>query len=112
MAVRLLTPRCINGSSIHPVPCCCSEAGTMALSRPDITNSMLERKHSAASQIAENPGKKILTNCPSCMQGLGRHRDLKLEPVHLAQELALVTGGKHWKKTLKKFLEKSEVIPF
>ncbi|MCX5880906.1 MAG: FAD-linked oxidase, partial [Deltaproteobacteria bacterium] len=35
------------GYCVTPVPHCCSEAGTLSLSRPDISNAMLERKRRA-----------------------------------------------------------------
>jgi Fe-S oxidoreductase len=54
--------------------------------------------------------RKILTNCPSCIQGLGRQP--KLVPVHLAEELALLLGGENWPKAFKEMVKSCEVIPF
>ncbi|NOX34093.1 MAG: DUF3683 domain-containing protein [Deltaproteobacteria bacterium] len=110
-AVALLNS-CCKGGAIQKIPCCCSEAGTMALSRPDISNALLERKKIAIKkETGENP-IRILTNCPSCLQGLGRHRRPKLKPIHLACELAFIKGKKNWEKKFKQLLLKNKVITF
>jgi FAD/FMN-containing dehydrogenase/Fe-S oxidoreductase len=85
--------------SVQSVPHCCSEAGTLSLSRPDITDSMLHRKRAALSEaIGEGQKATVLTNCPSCVQGLGRSRDLGVEPQHTAVALAEKLSGHEWKK--------------
>ncbi len=88
-----------HGFDVTPVPHCCSQAGTLALSRPDISHNMLIRKQEAFTlvedRISQNAPAKMLTNCPSCVQGLGRLTGV--EPVHLAEELAVAMGGSHWK---------------
>lgn len=38
----------------------------------------------------------IVTNCPSCISGLGRNRDLGVKPQHLAVMLARSLGGENW----------------
>ena len=83
------------GWSAIAVPHCCSEAGTLALSRPDIADAMRERKL-AALQVATGGknGMPILTNCPSCLQGLGRNvPGAGVRPRHLAVECAERAGG-------------------
>ncbi len=102
------------GADIHPIPFCCSEAGTMAMSRPDISDSMLKRKRSAIDAFRENHNgvKRILTNCPSCLQGLGRCDSTKIEPVHLSVELAARTGGPQWQMELADLVRHSTVIQF
>jgi len=92
--------------TVTPVEHCCSEAGTMALSRPDITDSMLHRKREAISDCLEHAGsrKVILTNCPSCVQGLGRSRDLGIEPMHMTVAIAEKISGSNWKE---RFLEQA-----
>ena len=56
---------------VETVPHCCSEAGTLALSRPDITDAMLHRKRGAlAEALGDRRGATVLTNCPSCVNGL------------------------------------------
>jgi FAD/FMN-containing dehydrogenase/Fe-S oxidoreductase len=93
-------------SVVTAVPHCCSEAGTMALSRPDITDSMLQRKREAISACLDKSGDRgvILTNCPSCVQGLGRNRDLGIHPLHTAVAIAEKLTGKEWKQ---RFLEQA-----
>jgi FAD/FMN-containing dehydrogenase/Fe-S oxidoreductase len=74
--------------SVTAVPHCCSEAGTLALSRPDITDSMLHRKRDAITELLHGKENSvILTNCPSCVQGLGRNLDLGIEPQHIVVAL-------------------------
>jgi FAD/FMN-containing dehydrogenase/Fe-S oxidoreductase len=84
--------------SITSVPHCCSEAGTLSLSRPDITDSMLHRKREAFGEVLNGEKATVLTNCPSCLQGLGRSRDLGIKPVHIAVVLAEKHSGPEWKK--------------
>jgi FAD/FMN-containing dehydrogenase/Fe-S oxidoreductase len=83
---------------VEAVPHCCSEAGTLALSRPDITDAMLHRKRAAFGEaLHERPrGATVLTNCPSCVQGLGRNAALGVEPKHLAVAIAEKLSGPGW----------------
>ena len=99
---------------LHQVPHCCSEAGTMALSRPDITNALRERKGEAIDELGRQlpETKKILTNCPSCIQGLGRNRSKLMQPKHIAVDLAEKTGGKNWTRELSELLRSSESVTF
>ncbi len=100
------------GMAVTFVPHCCSEAGTMALSRPDISHSMLMRKRKALENARPEKGTRILTNCPSCIQGLGRHTGLNIIPVHLAQELAFLMEGEQWVQTFKSLAAKGETVHF
>ncbi len=85
--------------SVQAVPHCCSEAGTLALSRPDITDAMLHRKREAfVEAIGEAKKATVLTNCPACVQGLGRSRDVGVEALHIAVALAEKVSGAEWKK--------------
>jgi D-lactate dehydrogenase (cytochrome) len=84
--------------AVTPVPHCCSEAGTLSLSRPDITDSMLHRKREEFIQILSGEKSTVLTNCPSCLQGLGRNRDLGIKPMHIVVALAEKHSGAEWKK--------------
>jgi len=98
---------------VTAVPHCCSEAGTLALSRPDITDSMLHRKRDAVMEVMHGKGKAvILTNCPSCVQGLGRNLDLGIEPRHIVVELAELKSGAGWMNIMRKQAEKGLVISF
>jgi len=102
---------------IHPIPFCCSEAGTMALSRPDITHNMLDRKLKAVKEQTQDKPGTVLTNCPSCLQGLERLEKQGIKPVHLAVELAVElervsAGGKKWQARLKDHLKRVKAVPF
>ncbi len=84
---------------VQAVPHCCSEAGTLSLSRPDITDSMLHRKREAfVEAIGEGNRVTVLTNCPACVQGLGRSRNVGVKPLHIAIALAEKLSGSEWKK--------------
>ncbi|MDL2286580.1 DUF3683 domain-containing protein [Desulfococcaceae bacterium OttesenSCG-928-F15] len=99
--------------NLTATPHCCSEAGTMVLSRTDITNRMRIRKHKTLERAMKNMEASptvLLTNCPSCIQGLGRNMDLGLIPRHLTEELALSIGGTAWEEELKGLLAGSECI--
>ncbi|MGW8390208.1 DUF3683 domain-containing protein [Pseudoduganella sp. HUAS MS19] len=61
---------------------CCGESGTFAAARPDISTQVRFRKEqemvSGADKLRADGFKgdvKILTSCPSCMQGLSRYND-------------------------------------
>ena len=96
------------------VPHCCSEAGTLALSRPDITDAMLHRKRAALDEaLHERPGAQVmLTNCPSCMQGLGRHAALPVEVRHVAVQLAEAASGRHWEEAFRARARKATAVRF
>ncbi len=86
----------------------------MAMSRPDIANALRERKGDAISNTREQApeARKILTNCPSCIQGLGRNRSNLMQPRHIAVDLAEKTGEKTWRPELKGLLQNSESVTF
>jgi FAD/FMN-containing dehydrogenase/Fe-S oxidoreductase len=61
---------------------CCGESGTFGISRPDIATQVRYRKEGemekGAAKLREDgfTGEvKILTSCPSCLQGLTRYND-------------------------------------
>jgi len=61
---------------------CCGESGTFAASRPDIATQVRFRKEAEMRQGAERARAdgfagevKVLTSCPSCLQGLHRFDD-------------------------------------
>ena len=68
-----------------PVPLsdrCCGESGTLAATRPDISTQIRFRKEEEIRKGAEalrsdgfDGELKILTSCPSCLQGLARYND-------------------------------------
>jgi Fe-S oxidoreductase len=80
---------------------CCGEAGTFAVARPDIASQVRWRKQqeieSGLKKIAGASGKKILTACPSCHQGLSRYRlDTGVESEYIVVELARHLLGEDW----------------
>jgi Fe-S oxidoreductase len=101
-------------SSVEAVPHCCSEAGTLTLSRPDITDKMLHRKQDAFREARqEHPGRSVvLTNCPSCVQGLGRNQPLGFEALHLAVALAEKLSGPDWLERFRLQAAKARAIQF
>jgi Fe-S oxidoreductase len=100
--------------SVEAVPHCCSEAGTLALSRPDITDKMLHRKQDALTEVLHGKpgGATILTNCPSCVQGLGRNSPLGVEPLHVAVALAEKLSGPNWFEAFRRQAERAHAIQF
>jgi FAD/FMN-containing dehydrogenase/Fe-S oxidoreductase len=100
------------GANAVPTPFCCSEAGTMALSRPDITSAMGRRKREVIEEAMTNGTRTILTNCPSCIQGLSRQELDGLRPRHILLQLALTKGGAPWRDELKALTATANVITF
>jgi FAD/FMN-containing dehydrogenase/Fe-S oxidoreductase len=91
---------------------CCGEAGTMAVSRPDISTQLRFRKQEelakdiAALDAAAFGRTRVLTACPSCLQGLMRYRKLGngLKADYLVIELARHILGEDW---MKEYVEKA-----
>jgi FAD/FMN-containing dehydrogenase/Fe-S oxidoreductase len=87
---------------------CCGEAGTFALSRPDIASQVRFRKQEELHKgIRALPGEdrardgnvKILTACPACQQGLSRYReDTGLDTDYIVVELAKRVLGDRWQQ--------------
>ena len=91
---------------------CCGEAGTFAVSRPDIASQLRFRKQEslqeAASQQlnghASSDKVKILTNCPACQQGLSRYaEDTGMDTDYIVVEMMKALHGDQWQTT---FVEK------
>lgn len=102
------------GGAPAVVPHCCGEAGTLAMSRPDISGKMFDRKEDALREaLTRHPARKtILTNCPSCLQGLGRQEALGVRVSHLAVALAETVGGPDWPREFERLTRTSEVVTF
>ncbi len=100
------------GGRVEAVDHCCSEAGTLALSRPDIAAAMFERKRriltSRVSGAPEVP--QLVTNCPACLNGLGRQRVGSCR--HIAAAMADAVGPVDWKRRAAAQLAGSELIRF
>ncbi len=99
-------------NSIVSVPHCCSEAGTLALSRPGITGQMLDRKRDALQAAMDANRRTVLTNCPSCIQGLGRNRDLGIQPKHIVVELAQKHAGEAWRSQFEAIARHATAVRF
>jgi FAD/FMN-containing dehydrogenase/Fe-S oxidoreductase len=80
---------------------CCGESGTLAVTRPDVATQVRFRKQ---EEIVRNVGRlqqegkiKLLTSCPSCLQGLHRYRDdVPIEADYIVVELARNLLGEAW----------------
>jgi len=96
------------GQSVALSDRCCGEAGTFAISRPDIATQVRFRKEEELranlSQLigreqASDREVQLLTSCPACQQGLGRYQDeTGLAPRYLVEELALRQLGEGWQQ--------------
>jgi Fe-S oxidoreductase len=102
------------GGTPAVVPYCCGEAGTLAMSRPDISRKMFDRKEDALREtLIRHPARRtILTNCPSCLQGLGRQEALGVTVSHLAVSLAEAVGGPNWPREFERLTRTAEVVTF
>jgi FAD/FMN-containing dehydrogenase/Fe-S oxidoreductase len=89
---------------------CCGESGTFAVSRPDIATQVRFRKEEEMRKGAEQIRSvqttngedftgdvKILTSCPSCLQGLSRYNhDSGTEADYIVVEMARHVLGENW----------------
>jgi FAD/FMN-containing dehydrogenase/Fe-S oxidoreductase len=121
------TVKALIGETVLESERCCGESGTLGVTRPDISTQVRFRKEeelqanvqelrgmvAAASQVpsglqadaiktlpSANQNVKILTSCPSCLQGLSRYgNDLNnglLEADYIVVEMANQILGKDW----------------
>jgi hypothetical protein len=101
--VRALLP----GHSVRKSERCCGESGTLGVTRPDIATQIRFRKEQelgrdeAALRASGHTGNvKVLTSCPSCLQGLSRYADdLQgglLEADYIVVEMARRLLGATW----------------
>lgn len=102
----------IFGNKPLTAPNCCGEGGTMALSTPQISNALRERKKNNFSSIIDKKDHvTILTTCPSCVQGLSKiNNRLSVQGKHLAIHLAETFLGKNWKKDFIKSAIKNDGV--
>nr|WP_047395380.1 FAD/FMN-binding oxidoreductase [Chitinibacter sp. ZOR0017] len=85
---------------------CCGESGTFAVARPDISTQVRFRKQEemekGAAKLRADAGNdkapvKILTSCPSCLQGLNRYNDdAGTEADYIVVEIAKAVLGQNW----------------
>ena len=85
---------------------CCGESGTFAVDRPDIATQVKMRKQEELEKGMTKMGLtvgapeekvKILTSCPSCLQGLSRYgEDTGIEADYIVVEMAKHLLGENW----------------
>ncbi len=93
---------------------CCGESGTFAVSRPDIATQVKMRKQEELEKgmvkLGLTPGApeqevKILTSCPSCLQGLSRYgEDTGVKSDYIVVEMAKHLLGEDW---MQQYVEKA-----
>jgi Fe-S oxidoreductase len=92
-----------DGTTIAKNERCCGESGTLAVTRPDISSQVRFRKEiemkKGADELRDDfDGQvKILTSCPSCLQGLSRFdEDSGTKADYIVVEMANHLLGKNW----------------
>ncbi|WP_316152867.1 FAD/FMN-binding oxidoreductase [Cupriavidus sp. BIC8F] len=83
---------------------CCGESGTLAVTRPDISTQVRFRKEEEMTKGADKlradgftGDVKILTSCPSCLQGLSRYKeDASVQADYIVIEMAKHLLGENW----------------
>ena len=104
------TVKALVGPNVLKSERCCGESGTLGVTRPDIATQVRFRKEQelrgdAAALVGQGMAAaganiKILTSCPSCLQGLSRYQDdLKsglLEADYIVVEMARKLLGEQW----------------
>lgn len=102
------TVNALMGTSVGKSERCCGESGTLAVGRPDISTQVRFRKNIELQEDSEKLRSdgydgpiKMLTSCPSCVQGLQRYKDdvEQLEVDYIVVEIAKNVLGKNWLKT-------------
>jgi Fe-S oxidoreductase len=106
----LRTVKSLVGENVIDSKRCCGESGTFGVTRPDIATQVSFRKEEhlrsdeaalrAMPAVAPKGPVKILTSCPSCLQGLSRYTgDLNnglLEADYIVVEMANRILGEDW----------------
>jgi FAD/FMN-containing dehydrogenase/Fe-S oxidoreductase len=104
------TVKALVGPDVRKSERCCGESGTFGITRPDISTQVRFRKEEeirkdeaalrASGKVGEKDNIKILTSCPSCLQGLMRYsHDLQnglLEADYIVVEMANKILGTNW----------------
>lgn len=104
------TVKALVGEQVRKSERCCGESGTLGVTRPDISTQVRFRKEEelrkdeavlrASGAVGAKDDIKILTSCPSCLQGLTRYgNDLQnglLEADYIVVEMARQILGENW----------------
>jgi len=93
-----------DGKAIQKNDRCCGESGTLAVTRPDISTQVRFRKQIEMEKGANELRKddftgdvKVLTSCPSCLQGLTRFdADSDTTADYIVVEMAQKLLGPDW----------------
>jgi Fe-S oxidoreductase len=107
------TVKALVGDNVIESKRCCGESGTLGVTRPDISTQIRFRKEEeikkgeaalrAAGTVGEQQNIKVLTSCPSCLQGLSRYQDDLsnglLEADYIVVEMANQILGRDWLPT-------------
>lgn len=100
----LKTVRALVGDGTIKTDRCCGESGTLAVTRPDISTQVRFRKeieldkNMATLRSDGFDGEvKMLTSCPSCLQGLSRYQDdTGAKADYIVVEMARHVLGQTW----------------
>ncbi|MET0540249.1 MAG: FAD/FMN-binding oxidoreductase [Variovorax sp.] len=104
------TVKALVGDNVLKNDRCCGESGTLGVTRPDISTQIRFRKEEElrkgeadlrdSGKVGATDNVKILTSCPSCLQGLSRYgNDLNnglLEADYIVVEMANKILGEQW----------------
>jgi Fe-S oxidoreductase len=98
------TVRALVGDDAVKSDRCCGESGTLAVSRPDISTQVRFRKQeellkgdAALRSDGFTGDVKVLTSCPSCLQGLSRYEgDTGMDADYIVVEMARHILGEGW----------------
>ncbi|MBB5214741.1 DUF3683 domain-containing protein [Parapusillimonas granuli] len=98
------TVKALVGDAAIKTDRCCGESGTLAVSRPDISTQVRFRKseelvkNTQAIRADGYAGEvKMLTSCPSCLQGLSRYQgETGMEADYIVVEMARHILGEDW----------------
>ena len=104
------TVKALMGDNVLKSERCCGESGTLGVTRPDISTQVRFRKEEelrkdeaalrATGSVGAKENIKILTSCPSCLQGLTRYgADMEnglLEADYIVVEMANQILGESW----------------
>jgi Fe-S oxidoreductase len=92
------------GTTVTQNDRCCGESGTLAVTRPDISTQVRFRKEAEMRKGADalradgfDGPVKVLTSCPSCLQGLSRFDDdAGTTADYIVVEIAKHVLGANW----------------
>ena len=112
------TVKALVGQQVLKSNRCCGESGTLGVTRPDISAQVRFRKQEeirlgeaalrGSGAVAPKANVKILTSCPSCLQGLQRYEDdLQnglLEADYIVIEMARAILGENW---MREYVDKA-----